>query len=147
MGKLIKIHEVFSEIPVLFGAIIGDIIGSAYEYPFEVRTRDRNFNLFTPKSKFTDDTVLTMAVANAILETWGKRDLLAERIDFNLKKFRYTYRKRGYGSGFRKWCKGGSNLSLGNGSSMRVSSVAYVAKSEQEVMELALFADVTAKIT
>ena len=137
MEKLIKIHEVFSEIPTIFGAVIGDIIGSAYEYPYEARTKNPNFTLFTPKSKFTDDTVLTMAVAKAFLETESNRELLAERVDFNLKKFRITYPKRGYGSGFREWCKGGSNNSLGNGSSMRVSSVAYVAKSEQEVMELA----------
>lgn len=137
MEKLIKIHEVFSEIPTIFGAVIGDIIGSAYEYPYEVRTKDPNFILFTPKSKFTDDTVLTMAVAKSFLETQGNKEMLAERVDFNLKKFRNTYRKRGYGSGFREWCKGGSNYSLGNGSSMRVSSVAYVAKNEQEVMDLA----------
>lgn len=137
MGKLIKIHEEFSKIPVILGAVIGDVIGSAYEYPYEVRTRNPNFSLFTAKSKFTDDTVLTMAVAKAFLETESNRELLAERVDFNLKKFRNTYPKRGYGSGFREWCKGGSNNSLGNGSSMRVSSVAYVAKSEQEVMKLA----------
>lgn len=138
MEKIINVTEAFSEIPTFLGAIIGDVIGSAYEYPYEVRTRDKNFELFTPKSKFTDDTVLTVAIAQSFLETQDEPALLSERVDYNLKKFRNTYRNRGYGPGFRKWCKGETgNSSLGNGSSMRVSSVAYVAKSEAEVLKLA----------
>ena len=97
----------------MLGAIGGDIIGSVYEAN-PVKTKD--FELFCPASRFTDDTVLTIAVADALLS--GNE---YDRI------FRDYYRKfpdQGYGYGFSRWAASASATaynSYGNGSAMRVS--------------------------
>ena len=63
----------------IIGAVCGDIIGSAYEFH---KTKDMNFKLFTPRSKFTDDTVMTCAVAewlNTLMSSWSKSCTAMER--------------------------------------------------------------------
>ncbi len=105
----------------MFGAIAGDIIGSAYEWHY---TKSPDFELFTPRSTPTDDTVLTIAVADCILH--GK-DYAA-----TLKEYGRRYPGAGYGGMFLKWL--GSNSltpynSFGNGSAMRVSPVGFAFSS------------------
>ena len=105
----------------MFGAIAGDIIGSAYEWHY---TKSPDFELFTPQSTPTDDTVLTIAVADCILH--GK-DYAA-----TLKEYGRRYPGAGYGGMFLKWL--GSNSltpynSFGNGSAMRVSPVGFAFSS------------------
>ena len=105
----------------MFGAIAGDIIGSAYEWHY---TKSPDFELFTSQSTPTDDTVLTIAVADCILH--GK-DYAA-----TLKEYGRRYPGAGYGGMFLKWL--GSNSltpynSFGNGSAMRVSPVGFAFSS------------------
>ncbi|MDM7323796.1 MAG: ADP-ribosylglycohydrolase family protein [Thermus sp.] len=120
----------------MLGAIAGDIIGSVYERK-PIKTKD--FPLFQPESRFTDDTVLTVAVAQAILRGipygealryWGRR-----------------YPHAGYGPGFRAWLFSRDPrpyYSFGNGSAMRVSPVGFAFQSEEEVLrEAAATAEVT----
>ena len=125
----------------IIGAIAGDVIGSAYEFN---PTRDHNFELFTPKSTFTDDTVLTMANALWLLadETHSHERLVDIMMDMCRK-----YPDRGDGGRFAQWIHSSSPApynSFGNGSAMRVSPVGYYARTLDEALELAkISAEVT----
>lgn len=113
----------------MLGAIAGDIIGSTREH-YPAKTLDSE--LFPEGSRVTDDSVMTVATADALLtdqdfgeayHRWGNR-----------------YRRAGYGKGFRAWLDSDDPKpyqSWGNGSAMRVSPVAWVAADEVELMELA----------
>jgi len=110
----------------MIGAIAGDIIGSVYE---NFRTKRKDFKLFTPVSTFTDDTVLTVAVADAILtqSPYGP----------TIKSYARRYPLRGYGPMFLVWMATPEVLpynSFGNGSAMRVSPAAHAFASEEEVL-------------
>ncbi len=110
----------------MIGAIAGDIIGSCYEGDW-IKTTE--FPLFSERSRFTDDTVLTVAIAEAILEQgdyatalklWGRR-----------------YPGAGYGGTFYRWIFSDSfepYNSWGNGSAMRVSPVGFAFDSAEEVL-------------
>lgn len=103
----------------MFGAIAGDIIGSVYESPFN-NIKTKEFPLFQPDSHFTDDTVLTVAIADALLTGQNYTD--------KLKEYYARYPKVGYGGNFRRWAASTQTepyYSFGNGSAMRVSAVAY----------------------
>jgi len=111
----------------MLGAVAGDIIGSYYEF-HKIKTKE--FELFHPQSKFTDDTTLSMAIAKSILDN---EPYLANVVDFGLRYFDV-----GYGSGFKKWLKGNEHLpynSWGNGSAMRVSAIAWAFDSEDKLLE------------
>ncbi len=125
----------------IIGAIAGDVIGSAYEFN---PTRDYNFELFTPKSTFTDDTVLTMANAQWLLED-GQHS--HERLVAIMQDLCHRYPDRGYGGRFAGWIESRNPQpynSYGNGSAMRVSPVGYYAQSLDEAMQLA---QVSAEVT
>lgn len=101
----------------MIGAIAGDIIGSVYEWN-PIKTKD--FPLFTDRSTFTDDSVLTIALADTILR--GKP------FGENLKIFFRRYPGRGYGAAFSQWAQGSSLNpygSWGNGAAMRISPVGF----------------------
>ena len=101
----------------LLGALAGDAAGSAYE---RVPAPPGVFDLFPPEARFTDDTVLTLAVAEALLETGD--------YEVSLLRWGRAYPHAGYGARFRAWLgdpQGTSRDSLGNGSAMRVSPVAW----------------------
>ena len=125
----------------IIGAIAGDVIGSAYEFN---PTRDHDFELFTPKSSFTDDTVLTMA--NALWLIDDEHHTHERLVEIMLDLCR-RYPNRGYGGRF-------ANLicdkdpqpynSYGNGSAMRVSPVGYYAQTLEEALALA---KVSAEVT
>jgi len=101
----------------MLGAIAGDIIGSRYEHH---NIRSKEFPLFDERCRFTDDTVHTVALAEALLSGRPYAELL--------KEYFRAYPDVGYGSRFRQWA-GGPELapygSFGNGSAMRVSPVAW----------------------
>ena len=104
----------------MFGAIIGDIVGSVYEWN-NIKTKD--FPLFRDDCCFTDDTVMTIAVAEAVMKG-GKRD---DFIDA-LKKHGRMYPNAGYGAKFSNWLASDSREpynSFGNGSAMRISPCAW----------------------
>ena len=110
----------------MIGAIIGDVVGSVHEHH---PTKSTDFPLFARGSRFTDDTVMTVATAQAILDgipyevayrTWGRR-----------------YPNAGYGGTFRKWLVQDHAVpynSWGNGSAMRVSPVAFAFDSAEDVL-------------
>ena len=113
----------------MIGAIAGDIIGSLYE---NIRTKRKDFRLFTPLSTYTDDTVLTVAVADALLNDndYGR----------SIKSYGRRHPLRGYGPRFILWMLSPSARpynSLGNGSAMRVSPVAHAFKDENEMLDQA----------
>ncbi|PIQ95520.1 MAG: hypothetical protein COV67_14450 [Nitrospinae bacterium CG11_big_fil_rev_8_21_14_0_20_56_8] len=111
----------------MIGAIAGDIIGSVYEWR-NVKTRD--FPLFCPESTFTDDTVLTVAVADCLL---SGADYVSRFKDY------YTlYPDAGYGQSFSLWAQSPARdpyNSWGNGSAMRVSPVGFAFDTLEEVLD------------
>lgn len=125
----------------IIGAIAGDVIGSAYEFN---PTREYNFELFTPDSTFTDDTVLTMTNAQWLLEDEQHTHEKLVRI---MLDWCWKYPDRGYGGRFARWIHDTDPQpynSFGNGSAMRVSPVGYYAKTLDEALELAkISAEVT----
>jgi ADP-ribosylglycohydrolase len=117
----------------IIGAIAGDVIGSVYEHR-PIKTKD--FNLFSRWCQFTDDTVMTLAIANWLCEDKTSKDVLIR----NLKFFGNLYPNAGYGGRFMKWLAQDSPEPYGswaNGSAMRVSPCAWVAESLEEAQELA----------
>lgn len=136
----------------MLGAIAGDIIGSPYEFNRNnIKTTD--FPLFSERSRFTDDTVITLAVAQAIMRTIPERgavpdkNAFAEAVIDSMHEMGHMYPKAGYGQKFALWLSHKSREpygSLGNGSAMRVSPVAW-AFNDLETVEL--FAALSAVVT
>lgn len=111
---------------ILLGALAGDIIGSVYEFH---NIKSTVFSLFTERSHYTDDTVMTLAVANKIL-----KESTYER---ELQELGKRYPKSGYGLNFKEWIFSDDPIpynSYGNGSAMRVSPIAYALDDINEVL-------------
>ena len=114
----------------MLGAIIGDIVGSRFER--------KNYKA-TDDCHFTDDTVMTVAVAKALLESDGDWDALDTNAVKYMQKFGRRYPNCGYGQMFWLWLRKRNPKpynSLGNGSAMRVSPVAYTAKTLEQCLDL-----------
>lgn len=110
----------------MIGAIAGDIIGSVYE---QRPIKSREFPLFAAASRFTDDTVLTVAIADAILSQRPYRE--------SLREFGRRHPGAGYGASFIGWLNAADPQpygSWGNGAAMRVSPVGFAFDSEAEVL-------------
>jgi ADP-ribosylglycohydrolase len=110
----------------MLGAIAGDMIGQVYEFD-NIKTTD--FPLFKAESTFTDDTVLTVAVADVILHG-GDRARVS-------KEYFERYPGRSYGGMFQAWASSADTEpynSFGNGSAMRVSPVGFAFESLEEVL-------------
>ncbi|MDQ2890345.1 MAG: ADP-ribosylglycohydrolase family protein [Gemmatimonadota bacterium] len=117
----------------MLGAVTGDIIGSQYE---RRRTMERDFPLFGSRSVFTDDTVLTVAVAAAIVDA-REQDVVGPRYGDFILAFARRWPHAGYGGGFREWMRSPNPQpynSWGNGSAMRVSAIGFAFDSVQEVL-------------
>ena len=122
-------RKLFKAKMVLRGAICGDIIGSAYEWKL---TKNYNFNLFTDRSSFTDDTVCSIAVAESLITN--------ESLVDTMQKWCRRYPHAGYGGMFRQWIRLANPEpygSYGNGSAMRVSAAGAIAQSVEECLALA----------
>ena len=135
---VLDIDEVILKIFDMIGAIIGDIVGSRFEFN---NTRDGNFALFSPECSFTDDTICTVAVADAILRGEDYRTSILRWCR------KYPNPMGAYGASFALWLNSPDPQpynSFGNGAAMRVSPVAYAFDTEQEVIRQAME---TAKIT
>jgi ADP-ribosylglycohydrolase len=120
----------------MIGAIAGDIIGSIYEHH---RIKTKEFPLFGARCHFTDDSVLTIAVADAILSETPYVD--------SIKRIGQRYPYAGYGGNFSHWLHMKDYRpynSWGNGSAMRVSPVGFAFSTEDEVLKQARM---TAEIT
>ena len=127
------------------GAIFGDIIGSAYEFN---NTHDYNFELLRPESDFTDDSVMTFAVARALIQSRGGSDEeIKETLIDSMKDLGQRYPDAGYGGMFYRWVLGNDRRpynSFGNGSAMRVSSAGWLYETLEETLHAArLSAEVT----
>ena len=130
----------------MYGAILGDIIGSPYEFDRGCKTKD--FPLFLPFSHFTDDTVMTIAVAEAFLDTRGENDeIIHSRVILQMQRWGRRYPGAGYGARFIRWLRDPDPKpynSWGNGSAMRVSAAAWLFDDLDTVRRMArLSADVT----
>ena len=131
----------------MFGAILGDIIGSPFE--FDRGNKSKNFELFTKGCEFTDDTVMTIAVAEALMDVDldSEDDVIRERLVKSLKKWGKKYPDAGYGARFSMWLTLKNTEpynSCGNGSAMRVAPAGWLARSLEEARRLArLSAEVT----
>ncbi len=113
----------------MLGAIAGDIIGSVYEARPIKRT---NFSLFHPLCRFTDDTVLTVALADSLMHGAPYVGLL--------KQYYRAYPHAGYGGSFHQWAQSVDSRpynSWGNGSAMRVSPVGFAFGTLDEVLDQA----------
>ncbi len=124
----------------MYGAILGDIIGSPYEFDRGNKTKD--FPLFSDRSKFTDDTVMTIAVAQAFLDAQPSADetWVRHRLINSMQAWGKRYPHAGYGGRFRWWLKEKNPKpynSYGNGSAMRVSSVAWLIDDLEDVRKAA----------
>lgn len=117
----------------MLGAIIGDTVGSVYEFN---NIRKKEFNLFGNKNFLTDDSIMTIAVAEILKKGYqDNKDKIIE----TFKKWGRKYPKAGYGGHFFVWLfteETEPYYSFGNGAAMRVSPVAWYANSEDEVKEL-----------
>lgn len=117
----------------IIGTISGDIIGSTREF-HSIKSKD--FHLFSHGSIFTDDTIMTLAIAKWLCEDMDSKDVLIK----NLKCFGNRYPNAGYGGMFKKWISQESPEPYGswaNGSAMRVSPCAWVAESLEQAQRLA----------
>lgn len=117
----------------IIGAITGDIIGSTREFS-PIKSKD--FELFEMESTFTDDTIMTLAVAKWLCEDRTSKDVLIKHV----KYFGNRYPNAGYGGMFFNWLSQESPEPYGswaNGSAMRVSPCAWVAESLEEAQKLA----------
>ena len=129
----------------MLGAIFGDIVGSVYEFH---NTDDYNFRLLRPESRPTDDSYMTLAVCQALLETYGQDDeTIKNAVIDRMHEMGARYPHGGYGGHFHQWLLSGSREpynSFGNGSAMRVSPVGWMYPTLSETLHVAgLTAEVT----
>ena len=136
----------------IMGGIVGDIAGSRFEFAphrskdFELLVMGKNYlstkqtlEEFKTTCRFTDDTVMTVAIANALLEANSDNSNLRELAIDNMRKLGKKYPFAGYGAKFSRWLTlpiVEPYNSFGNGSAMRISAVPYFAKNLDEVKEL-----------
>ncbi len=113
----------------MWGALLGDLVGSRFEHnPY----KSKDFELITPACRLTDDSILTLAVADALLHGLDLVDAL--------QSWWRAYPNAGYGGSFYGWALQGAREpygSWGNGSAMRVSPVGWLGRDEAEVLALA----------
>lgn len=109
----------------MIGAILGDIIGSRFEFR---PTLNENFELFTSKNTFTDDTILMIAVADALI---NNKDM-AE----TLKEWYLKYPKKPFGPNFSRWAEGKrvSKKSVGNGAMMRLGALPFLYTNASDML-------------
>ncbi|WP_282940167.1 ADP-ribosylglycohydrolase family protein [Paenibacillus sp. RC67] len=134
----------------MLGAVIGDVIGSVFEW-HNVKTTE--FKLYDRFTRFTDDTVLTVAIADAVLNRKKQNNKLIDHYAskklyaIKLKQYTRWYPNVGYGQKFEEWAKNNNSKpyrSYGNGSAMRVSPIGFAYSTLEEVlMESKLSAIVT----
>ena len=131
----------------MYGAILGDIVGSPYEFDCN-NYKAKDFPLFSQRSEFTDDTVMTLAVAKALLDTRGQDDAaIKTALVREMQRLGHAYPNRGYGAQFSRWLYADAPQpyhSYGNGSAMRVSSATWLAENMEEALHLA---QLTAEVT
>ena len=124
----------------MYGAILGDIIGSPFE--FDRGDKTKNFDLFSEGCGFTDDSVMTIAVGEALLAVGPKAAVkeIEDAVVSNMQDWGKRYPHAGYGGSFRYWIKENNPKpygSYGNGSAMRVSAAGWLYDSMERTREVA----------
>ncbi len=121
------------------GAIIGDLVGSRFEFN-NMPEWEWDFDFLHPLCRFTDDSLMTIAIAKTLVECRFDSAAIRSRVVENMREIAHRHPNVGWGARFYKWLFQDEYPmpynSYGNGSAMRVSPVAWVAKSEEEVKEL-----------
>ena len=130
----------------MYGAILGDMIGAPYEFDRGGKTKD--FPLFSQGTEFTDDSVMTIAVAEALMDALGQPDdEIRKRLVSSMQRWGRRYPDAGYGFMFYHWLRSGDPRpygSFGNGSAMRVSAAGWLHDTLEETRHIArLTAEVT----
>ena len=130
----------------MYGAILGDMIGSPYEFDQGDKTKD--FPLFVKESHFTDDTVMTIAVAEALMDPDGKSEgEIRQALISEMQDWGHRYPHAGYGGRFSVWLQQkdpSAYGSFGNGSAMRVSSAGWLYDTIEKTRQMAR---ITAEVT
>jgi len=124
----------------MYGAILGDIIGSPYE--FDRGSKTKNFPLFSETSEFTDDTVMALAVAEALMDITPQStdEQIRQRITFLMRFHGRRYPHAGYGVRFSRWLHSYHPKpygSFGNGSAMRVAAAGWLFDDLETVLRMA----------
>lgn len=121
----------------MLGAIIGDIAGSRFEWD---RIKHKNFSFFSPDCKVTDDSIMTLAIAKAILESDGMPENIGPYAIRYMQEIGRHYPDCGFGGMFRQWIYSDQPMpynSFGNGAAMRVSPCGFAAQTLEEAKKLA----------
>ena len=142
----------------MYGAILGDMIGSPYEFDMGDKTKD--FPLFIRRSTFTDDSVMTIAVAEALMDAMDEAEKDKAETDYSaddamiehllvksMQKWGHRYPHAGYGGRFRGWleCEDPQPYgSFGNGSAMRASAPGWLYDTLEETEHMA---ELSARVT
>jgi type I restriction enzyme M protein len=120
----------------MLGAIIGDIVGSRFEWH---NNRSKKFDFLTYKCSVTDDSIMSLAIAKAVLESKPDYSDLAKNAVKHMQTIGREYPNCGYGASFRGWVQSDNPKpynSYGNGAAMRVSACGFVADSLDKAKEL-----------
>ena len=123
----------------MMGAIVGDIVGSVYEFN---NINTKSFPIFSEESRFTDDTVITLAVADGLMNALGKSDAETRlEVIKSMRAFGQAYPFVGYGQKFFRWIASSAVMppynSYGNGAAMRVSSAGWLYDTVEDVLKYA----------
>lgn len=121
----------------MLGAIIGDIVGSRFEWE-NIKTKE--FDLFVPKCRFTDDSVMTVAIADAIIRANKDINILADYAVESMQLIGRPFPDCGYGGKFHQWMYSDNPQpygSFGNGAAMRVSACGFAADTLEKAKEMA----------
>ena len=120
----------------MYGAILGDIVGSRFEFH---NYKEKDFELFTYDCEITDDTVMTIAVEKALMESGYKYWNLSKKTRYFLREFGRKYPYLSYGANFKGWLLENdrkSTNSYGNGAAMRISGVGWGATDLKQVKRM-----------
>ena len=130
----------------MLGAILGDIVGSPYEFDHN-NYKHKDFPLLSEKSHFTDDTVMTVAVARGLMAGQGDAQKTFAEVQHEMRRLGKAYPNAGYGGMFGRWLRAEHPQpysSFGNGSAMRVAAAGWLFDTLDKTLEMA---KVTAEIT
>ena len=130
----------------MLGAILGDIVGSPYEFDRN-NYKHKDFPLLSEKSHFTDDTVMTLAVALGLIAGQGDAQKTFADVQHEMRNWGRRYPHAGYGGMFRRWLRAEHPQpygSFGNGSAMRVAAAGWLFDTLDKTLEMA---KVTAEVT
>ena len=130
----------------MLGAILGDMVGSPYEFDRN-NYKHKHFPLLSENSHFTDDTVITLAVALGLIAGQGDAQKTFAEVQHEMRRLGKAYPDAGYGGMFRRWLHAENPKpcgSFGNGSAMRVSTAGWLFDTLDKTLEMA---KVTAEVT